>query len=131
MTTTTPNSTPTGYLHVSQDQIDRCERIIDLSTNPPTVFYQCLSESDDTTIYVVRYNREFKRFSCTCPSGAEGFIHCAYGTCKHCRWAVAAEAEYQQYKRAERQAAARIEATAQYQHEQAEHALYTAEINLK
>lgn len=121
------NSTPAGYLNVTQEQIDRCERIIDGNGE---VFYQCLSESDDTTIYEVRYNRQYKRFSCSCPSGLEGFIHCAHGTCKHCRWAVAAEAEYQQYIRAERAAQARIERTTQYQIEQAEHTLYTAQINL-
>src|SRR5690242_5131666 len=98
----TTNNQPT------QEQIDRCERIIDLATN--TVFYQVTSESDPNTIYEVRYNKQYHCFTCTCPSGKEGFLNCHVNpTCKHCRWSVAAEKQYQDYKAAERMAQERIE----------------------
>lgn len=117
-TTTTP----------TQEQIDRCERIVDLAANQ--VFYQVQSESSDE-LYKVSYDREHHCFRCTCPSGKEGFRNCHFNpTCKHCRWSVAAEKEYQDLRAAERLAAKRIEATPQYRYEQAEQALIMAERNL-
>ena len=114
---------------VIQEQIDRCERIVDLTHNQ--VFYQVTSESDPTTTYEVRYDREHHCFRCTCPSGAQGFLNCHVNrTCKHCRWCVAAERQYQDLRAAERKAAERIEATRQYQMEQAEQSLVMAERNL-
>jgi hypothetical protein len=111
----------------TQEQIDRCERFIDMAANQ--VFYQVTSESSDA-IYEVRYNHQYKCFTCSCPSGQIGFSNCSHGTCKHCRWSVAAEKQYQDLKAAERLAQERIERTAQYQQEQAEQALVMAERNL-
>jgi hypothetical protein len=67
---------------ITQEQLDRCHRIIDENTGK--VFYKVQSESDPTQEYTVRFTE--KGWSCTCPAGREGFRNCSHGTCKHCRW---------------------------------------------
>jgi hypothetical protein len=73
---------------VTQEQLDRCTRIIDMETMLP--FYMVRSESDDLTEYKVatiwRHGRWF--VTCSCPAGLRGI------PCKHQRWAKAAAAEY-------------------------------------
>lgn len=90
MATTTTNT-------VTQEQIDACTRVIDLTVN--RVFYQVRSERNPLVEYKVQYQKDPARpgkgyFTCTCPAGLEGFIHCSQGTCKHVRWALAAEQVY-------------------------------------
>lgn len=99
---------------ITQEQIDRCDRIIDSATN--TVFYQVRSESDDTKVYQVRYNATYKRLTCTCKAGESGYF------CKHRRWALAAEDEYKTLLAAERQAEARIAEASKTVEETAEQA---------
>lgn len=84
MTTTTIDIS-----NVTPEQIDRCSRIIDLSTNKP--FYLVLSETDNLTEYKVEYHTHpTKHFSCTCRAGQNGFANCRQGYCKHIKWAMAA-----------------------------------------
>lgn len=112
----------TATTQISQDQIDRCIRLIDPRTN--RAYYQVQSESQEDTRYEVRWNLAHKCLTCTCKGGQAGF------SCKHMRWSLAAEAEYKELKRAERAAEQRIvEATRQYQREQIEQAV--AEANRK
>lgn len=83
------------FSKVTPDQIGRCTKIFE-GSKP---CYMVLSESDDLTEYKVRaqYNTELKKwiFTCTCPSGAEGFANVQHksGVCKHVRWSLAAAAE--------------------------------------
>jgi hypothetical protein len=63
--------------------------------------------------YIVRYeysahNPNKGYFTCTCPAGQEGFIHCSQGTCKHVRWALAAEDAYKAERKARKEAKARM-----------------------
>lgn len=95
---------------VTQEQIDACTRVLDLSNN--RVFYQVRSERDPLVEYKVEYVKDPKRpgkgyFTCTCPAGQNGFIHCSQGTCKHVRWALAAEDAYRAEKKARAEAAQR------------------------
>src|SRR5438552_13711204 len=83
-------ATTTRY-EVTQEQLDRCHRIVNEQTGE--VFYQVESESDPTVEYEVHFIPG-KGFTCTCPAGQEGFRSCSKGTCKHCRWAVAAARQY-------------------------------------
>jgi len=95
---------------VTQEQIDCCTRVINL--NAAHVFYQVRSERDPLVEYTVRYEKDLRRpgkgyFTCTCPAGLEGFIHCSQGVCKHVRWALAAEEAYKAEKKARVEAARR------------------------
>lgn len=106
----------TSQTLVSQTQIDRCERTIGPDGK---VFYQVKSESYDEndTTYNVRWNEEHKCLTCDCKGGSAGY------SCKHMRWALAAEQEYKMFKRAERAAEQRIaEDSAEYQRETVEQA---------
>lgn len=104
---------------VTQEQIDACQRTIDMVTG--RVFYQVKSETLEDTTYEVRWNEKHCCLTCTCKGGAAGY------SCKHMRWALAAASEYKALKRAERAAEQRqIEATAQYQREQLEQAMAEA-----
>lgn len=118
----TTNNQPTP------EQIDRCERIVDLTHNQ--VFYLVESMSEPGTHYKVIYNRQYRVLQCLphngrpCPAAAAGC------TCWHRKAAVATEMQYQGLKASERKAVASIEATAEYQQEQAEQALCEALRNL-
>ena len=74
---------------VTSEQIGRCHRVIDMQTGED--FYMVESESDPTEEYQVRYSTDHG-FTCTCKSGQYGFANVGHpsGTCKHCRWSVAA-----------------------------------------
>jgi hypothetical protein len=110
------------------EQIDRCERVIDVTHHQ--VFYLVESLSEPGTFYKVIYNHQYRVLQClphngrACPAAAAG------NTCWHRKAAVAAEQEYQALKAAERKAQERIEQERQYHREQAEQALYTAQLNL-
>ena len=78
---------------VTQEQLDRCRRIINENTGE--VFYKVESERDPLVEYEVHFIKG-RGFTCTCPAGLEGFRSCAHGTCKHCRWAVAHAQAYKQ-----------------------------------
>ncbi|MFL5591043.1 MAG: hypothetical protein ACJ8DI_25795 [Ktedonobacteraceae bacterium] len=86
-------TTTIDILNVTQEQIDRCHRI--LHENTGETFYQVESESDPTKEYEVHFIKG-RGFTCTCPAGASGFHHCSKGTCKHCRWAVAHAVQFRQ-----------------------------------
>ncbi|GCE26345.1 hypothetical protein KDA_18290 [Dictyobacter alpinus] len=86
-------ATTTKTSPVTEEQIDRCSRIFDMETQEP--FYMVLSEADNLTEYKVQYHKDPNRpgkgyFTCTCPAGREGFIHCSGPYCKHVRWSIAA-----------------------------------------
>lgn len=112
--------TTTSQTSVSQDLIDRCERTIGPDGK---VFYVVASLSVTDQHYKVHWNAQHGRLQCSpfdgepCKASKEGW------TCWHMRAALAAEAEYKAFKKAERAAEQRIaEATAQYQREQVEQA---------
>ncbi len=97
---------------VTQEQIDACTRVIDFNDHC-RIFYQVRSERDPLVEYIVRYeysahNPNKGYFTCTCPAGQEGFIHCSQGTCKHVRWALAAEDAYKAERKARKEAKARM-----------------------
>ncbi|GHO69287.1 hypothetical protein KSC_081790 [Ktedonobacter sp. SOSP1-52] len=100
----------TNFTTVTEEQIDRCTRVIDMQTGEP--FYMVLSESDELTTYKVQYHKDPKRpgkgyFTCTCPAGQEGFIHCSSLSCKHVRWSIAAARVYKANMKAQAQAQAK------------------------
>jgi len=85
MTTSTPSAL------ITPAHIARCHRSLDANG---LAYYEVQSERDDNTIYEVRYSQEH-RFTCTCPSGANGFANCTqHGTCKHVRWALEAARQH-------------------------------------
>lgn len=84
--------------HVTPEQLDKASRVIDMATGK--IFYQVESQSEPGKIYEVRYNSEYKRLSCTCKAGQEGF------GCWHRRASLAAAYEYRQ----EENIQARVEA---------------------
>ncbi len=91
------------YPPVTQEQLDRCMRCIDVATGLP--FYRVTSESDPATTYTVHAlhkNGEW-HLTCTCAAGEAG------AHCKHKRWAKAHADEYYRL----REAATRIVRTAQ------------------
>ena len=97
---------------ISQDLIDKCERVIDLKASK--VFYQVRSRTDDTKDpYRVEWNAEHRKLTCTCKAGQEGW------SCWHMKASLLAEQEYRAFKKAEKQAQARIEATPEYRVERA------------
>lgn len=77
---------------VTPEQIGRCSKIFDANGKP---FYLVLSESDNLTEYRVSWSKQFG-FQCSCPAGAEGFIHCKNNCCKHVVWSVACAEEEKQ-----------------------------------
>jgi hypothetical protein len=96
---------------ITQEQIDACTRVYDLSDND-RIFYQVRSERDPLVEYKVEYLKDPRHigkgyFTCTCPAGQEGFAHCSQGTCKHVRWALAAEQAYKAERKARNEAKAR------------------------
>lgn len=87
---------------VTEEQIDRCSRVIDMAAMLP--FYLVLSESDNLTEYkvaAIRKNGEY-HLTCTCPAGLRGI------PCKHRRWAMAASEDFKRLIKAQAQADARI-----------------------
>lgn len=76
--------------NVTPEEIDKANRIIDMSTGE--VFYQVESRSGGET-HEVRYNRKFKRLTCTCEAGRVGI------PCWAKRAAMAAALEYKQGQR--------------------------------
>ena len=78
-------------IQATSEQLARCHRVYDYAKHE--YFYQVESESDPTVEYEVHFIPG-KGFTCTCPAGQEGFRSCSKGTCKHCRWAVAAARQY-------------------------------------
>jgi hypothetical protein len=77
------NATTKTPLVVTEEQLDRCHRIIDEATGQ--VFYRVESESDPDTEYTVRAIRKDSKWhtTCSCPAGQHGT------PCKHRRWATA------------------------------------------
>lgn len=73
--------------NVTQAQIDRAERLIDMKTGE--IFYQVSSQTTDET-YELRYNKEFHRLSCQCKAAQNGI------PCWHKRAATAAQHEHRQ-----------------------------------
>lgn len=85
--------------HVTPEQIDKCTRLVDGQTGQ--VFYQVKSQSDpDAEPYTVRYNAQYKKLTCTCKAGQDGF------GCWHRRASLAHGYEYRQQENLQ----ARIEA---------------------
>lgn len=75
--------TTTATAIISQADLDRCIRHYEEGR----VYYEVISERDANVSYEVRYNGHY---TCTCPSGLEGFanVRNASGVCKHCRWSI-------------------------------------------
>lgn len=73
---------------VTEAQLARCHRVIDLNTMLP--FYKVESERDSLVEYKVATIWKQGRWhvTCSCPAGLRGIA------CKHRRWARAAAAEY-------------------------------------
>src|SRR2546425_12495880 len=59
--------------NVTIEQLDRVERVYDY--NARQHFCIVKSESDDLVEYHVRYDKAHKCFTCSCPSGQEGFAN--------------------------------------------------------
>jgi len=123
-TTTDPRELANAY-HLTVEQIASAQRFVNAVNNQ--VFYLVRSQSVPDTDYKVIYNKEYRVLQCLphngqpCPASAAG------RGCWHKRAVMAAEVQYKRDRKAERA----IEASAQYQQEQAQQALYTAQINLK
>ena len=78
---------------ITQAHLDRCHPIWDEQHNE--WFYQVESESDPMVEYEVRYSNG--HFTCTCPAGMEGFVHChKHQHCKHVRWSCKHYTTYMQ-----------------------------------
>ena len=73
---------------VTEAQLARCHRCIDLNTMMP--FYKVESERDSLVEYKVATIWKRGRWftTCTCPAGLRGIA------CKHVRWCLAHAAEY-------------------------------------
>ncbi|GCE04705.1 hypothetical protein [Dictyobacter aurantiacus] len=100
-------ATTTKTSPITEQQINRCTRIIDMQTMEP--FYLVQSEADDLIEYKVQYHKDPKcpgkgHFTCTCPAGLDGFIHCSGPYCKHIRWALAASQVHKAELKAQAQA---------------------------
>jgi len=82
---------------VTPDELDRAHEVYDFQKQEN--FYQVASSRDlfdengDRVMYEVRYDRVHKCFTCSCPAGAEAFIHCRNGFCRHVVIALAAADE--------------------------------------
>lgn len=76
------------HFHVTQEQIDKATRVLDCRSGK--IFYQVESQSEAGKFYVVKYNSEYKRLTCTCLAGQSGF------GCWHRRAALANMYEYRQ-----------------------------------
>lgn len=96
---------------VTEEQIDRCHRFLDLNNNS-LPFYLVESESDSLKEYKVEAIRKDGHYyiTCTCPAGLHGFANCKAGYCKHVKWAVAASEDFKQLIKAQAAAEARIAA---------------------
>lgn len=96
---------------VTEEQIDRCHRILDLNNNS-LPFYLVESESDFTKEYKVEAILKDGHYyiTCTCPAGLRGFTNCKAGYCKHVKWCVAASEDFKKLIKAEAEAQARIDA---------------------
>ena len=55
---------------VTEEQLDKCSRVIDLATNE--VFYLVQSQTDFETTYTVKYLPNVKAMTCNCPAGQRG-----------------------------------------------------------
>jgi hypothetical protein len=88
---------------VTEEQIDRCHRVINENTHTP--FYLVESERDILVEYKVEAILKDGEWylTCTCPAGLRGI------PCKHRRWAVAASEDFKELIKAEAQAQARID----------------------
>lgn len=77
--------TTTATAIITQAQLDRCTRM----THEGVAYYEVASESSND-VYEVRYVNH--RYTCSCPSGSNGFanVRNASGTCKHVRWSLEA-----------------------------------------
>lgn len=101
------------HYQVTQEQIDACSRVTDLTTKQ--VFYQVASATTPDTVYKVWFDRRFGRIACNCPA----FY---YPTCWHRRAAVKAEELFKEELRAQYEAARReIESSAEYRMEVSGH----------
>jgi hypothetical protein len=86
---------------ITPEQIGKCHHMIGPDGKS---LYAVENERGDIGLdgevieYCVRYSPE-RGFSCTCPSGAQGFANVRHpsGVCKHCRWTVAAIIEERGY----------------------------------
>jgi hypothetical protein len=80
---------------VTQEDLDRCTRLLDLNKGREEVFYKVQSERDPDTEYEVRAVRKEGRtyLTCTCPAGQDGAA-----SCKHRRWAKAHADLYKQFQ---------------------------------
>ena len=79
--------------NVTETQMSMAHRVLDL--NAGQVFFQVESSKQDGTEYIVRYDREHRVLTCTCPCGQEGFRY-APNKCWHVRASLAVTKEYQQ-----------------------------------
>jgi hypothetical protein len=89
---------------VTEEQIERCHRVINENTHTP--FYLVESERDSFVEYKVEAILKDGEWylTCTCPAGLKGI------PCKHRRWAVAASEDFKELIKAEAEAQARIAA---------------------
>lgn len=118
-----PASLIAEQYNVTQEQIDRCDRITDYSRHK--VFYQVESQTDSTLVYHVEYSNAHHVLTCTCKAGQYGI------PCWHKRAALAAEEVYKQeiaQRRAEQEQIERDEA---YQFEQMLHDLEESQAELE
>jgi uncharacterized Zn finger protein len=93
-------NTTTTTFGVTQEQIDKCDRLVHENTNE--VFYLVESQTTDA-LYKVTWNTQFHRLQCTCPAGNEG------RGCWHKRAVLAHCRQFRELKKAERIAQERQE----------------------
>jgi hypothetical protein len=97
----TPVSSIAAQYGVTQEQIDRTDRVIDYHLHK--VFYLVESESEPGTYYRVEWNEQFGCLQCrphhgrSCPASQQGI------PCWHKRAALAAEKLYKAERQRERQ----------------------------
>jgi hypothetical protein len=90
-----------NYKTPTDEQLDAVTIVIDEQTHEQ--FYLVQSATDPTVTYQVRYNHTFKRWSCQCKGNRAGYL------CWHLRSALEVGRQHAEEKRAEQEAAARLE----------------------
>ncbi len=84
---------------ITAEQIGKCHRVYDCQSG--RWFYQVENSRDltdeqgDLIEYEVRRDIIHDQYTCTCPSGQNGFANVTHpsGVCQHVRWAIAAAIE--------------------------------------
>lgn len=96
--TTQRTNVETFSTDVTPEQIGKCFKVYDETSKQ--WFYQVDNDSDkfDSDGNLITYKVQWTKdhgFTCSCPSGQNGFANVKHpsGTCKHVRWSAAASRE--------------------------------------